>query len=149
MDGGQPVIYRGVWDQINLMPILRRGKLVGVFTDGDLRRLVEHNQVDFRARVGKVMTRNPRTVRPEALVGEATRVLRAAAIDQVPVVDGREVDRVLLARVDPARFRFLFIHQPQQALCAFHFAQLGEVDVGPAAAREALLARLAPWRAAA
>jgi arabinose-5-phosphate isomerase len=70
-----------------------RGKLVGVFTDGDLRRLVEHHQVDFRARVAAVMTRNPRTVRPEALVSEATRVLRSAAIDQVPVVDedGRPV----------------------------------------------------------
>jgi arabinose-5-phosphate isomerase len=66
----------------------RRGRLVGVFTDGDLRRLVERQQVDFRARITRVMTRNPRTVRPEALVAEAARVLRAAAIDQVPVVDG-------------------------------------------------------------
>ncbi len=70
-----------------------RGRLVGVFTDGDLRRLVEGHQVDFRARVGTVMTRNPRTVRPDALVADAARVLRSAAIDQVPVVDeeGRPV----------------------------------------------------------
>ncbi len=67
-----------------------RGRLVGVFTDGDLRRLVERNEVDFRAPVRKVMTRNPRTVRPEARVDEATRVLRQAAIDQVPVVDARD-----------------------------------------------------------
>jgi len=65
------------------------GRLVGVFTDGDLRRLVERSEVDFRARITAVMTRNPRTVRPEALVGDAARVLRSAAIDQVPVVDGR------------------------------------------------------------
>jgi arabinose-5-phosphate isomerase len=71
----------------------RRGRLVGVFTDGDLRRLVERDQVDFAVPVAKVMTRNPRTVRPEALVSEAARVLAAAAIDQVPVVDelGRPV----------------------------------------------------------
>jgi arabinose-5-phosphate isomerase len=67
----------------------RSGKLVGVFTDGDLRRLVEHERVDFGARIGRVMTRNPRTVRPEALVADAARVLRSASIDQVPVVDGR------------------------------------------------------------
>jgi arabinose-5-phosphate isomerase len=67
-----------------------RGRLVGVFTDGDLRRLVERHQVDFRARVGDIMTRNPRTVRPEALVADAARVLRQASIDQVPVVDERE-----------------------------------------------------------
>jgi arabinose-5-phosphate isomerase len=66
-----------------------RGKLVGVFTDGDLRRLVERHEVDFRAPIGRVMTRNPRTVRPEALVTDAARVLAQAAIDQVPVVDER------------------------------------------------------------
>jgi arabinose-5-phosphate isomerase len=71
----------------------RAGRLVGVFTDGDLRRLVEQHEVDFRAPIGKVMTRNPRTVRPDAQVSEAARVLAQAAIDQVPVVDvkGRPV----------------------------------------------------------
>jgi arabinose-5-phosphate isomerase len=83
-----------------------KGKLVGVFTDGDLRRLVERHQVDFRARVTEVMTRNPRTVRPEARVSDAARVLRSAAIDQVPVVDGQgrpvgllDVQDLLAARV--------------------------------------------------
>jgi arabinose-5-phosphate isomerase len=64
------------------------GKLVGVFTDGDLRRLVERDAVDFGIGVGRIMTRNPRTVRPEARVADAARVLRSASIDQVPVVDG-------------------------------------------------------------
>jgi arabinose-5-phosphate isomerase len=83
-----------------------RGRLVGVFTDGDLRRLVERHEVDFGARIAKLMTRNPRTVRPEAMVSEATRVLRSAAIDQVPVVDGQgrpvgllDVQDLLAARV--------------------------------------------------
>jgi arabinose-5-phosphate isomerase len=67
----------------------RRGRLVGVFTDGDLRRLVERHEVDFAVRVEAVMTRRPRTVRPDALVADAARVLRGAAIDQVPVIDKR------------------------------------------------------------
>src|SRR6266702_2000219 len=69
------------------------GKLVGVFTDGDLRRIVERGRVEFDAPVSRVMSRNPRTVRPEALVADAARVLRQARIDQVPVVDdeGRAV----------------------------------------------------------
>jgi arabinose-5-phosphate isomerase len=82
------------------------GKLVGVFTDGDLRRLVEQGKVRFAAPVGKIMSRNPRTVRPEALVADAARVLRQARIDQVPVVDeaGRplgllDVQDLLAARV--------------------------------------------------
>ncbi len=84
----------------------RRGKLVGIFTDGDLRRLVEREAVDFRAPVSTVMTRNPRTVRPEDRLVAAARVLRSAQIDQVPVVDrsGRavgilDVQDLLAARV--------------------------------------------------
>ena len=69
------------------------GKLVGIFTDGDLRRLVEHGHTDFNRPVSTAMGRNPRTIRPDALVGDGARVLRQAAIDQVPVVDseGRPV----------------------------------------------------------
>ncbi len=69
------------------------GKLVGIFTDGDLRRLVEHGETDFARPVSTAMGRNPRTVRPDALVGDAARILRQARIDQVPVVDaeGRPV----------------------------------------------------------
>jgi arabinose-5-phosphate isomerase len=84
----------------------RDGKLAGVFTDGDLRRTVERRRVDFEAPVSGFMSRNPRTVRPEALVADAARVLRQARIDQVPVVDeaGRpvgllDVQDLLAARV--------------------------------------------------
>lgn len=64
------------------------GRLVGVFTDGDLRRLVQAGHTDFNDPVRNHMTRHPRTVPPELLGGEAARVLRDRAIDQVPVVDG-------------------------------------------------------------
>jgi arabinose-5-phosphate isomerase len=83
-----------------------KGKLVGVFTDGDLRRLVERGEADFRGSIAKVMSRNPRTVRPDALVVDAARVLRQARIDQVPVVDAEDrpvglldVQDLLAARV--------------------------------------------------
>jgi arabinose-5-phosphate isomerase len=83
-----------------------QGKLVGVFTDGDLRRLVELATVDFKAPVSAVMSKNPRTVRPDALVVDAARVLRQARVDQVPVVDEKDrpvglldVQDLLAARV--------------------------------------------------
>jgi arabinose-5-phosphate isomerase len=83
-----------------------KGHIVGVFTDGDLRRLVERGAVDFRVAIGAVMSRNPRTVRGDALVADAARVLRQARIDQVPVVDDQDraiglldVQDLLAARV--------------------------------------------------
>lgn len=82
------------------------GKLVGVFTDGDLRRLVERGGVDFALPISRLMSRNPRTVRPDALVVDAARVLREARVDQVPVMSpsGRpvgllDVQDLLAARV--------------------------------------------------
>ncbi len=63
------------------------GKLVGIFTDGDLRRLVEQGQTDFTRPIASAMGRHPRTIRPEDLVVDAAKVLREAHIDQVPVVD--------------------------------------------------------------
>ena len=82
------------------------GRLVGVFTDGDLRRLVAQARVDPAAPISEVMSRDPRTVRPDAMVSDAARVLRHARVDQVPVVDaaGRpvgllDVQDLLAARV--------------------------------------------------
>ncbi len=69
------------------------GVLVGVFTDGDLRRLLEEGRFSLTIAVGEVMCRAPRTVRPTTLVQDATRILREKTIDQLPVVDdaGRPV----------------------------------------------------------
>jgi len=61
------------------------GKLVGVITDGDLRR---HMGVDLlQATVDEVMTVSPKTVRPDQLVSEALQLLNAAKITALIVVD--------------------------------------------------------------
>ncbi len=65
------------------------GKLVGIFTDGDLRRLFERSEADPDRPVGEVMGRQPTTVDEEMLVGEAAKVLRDRHVDQVPVVDAQ------------------------------------------------------------
>ncbi|MDW8467845.1 MAG: KpsF/GutQ family sugar-phosphate isomerase [Burkholderiales bacterium] len=65
----------------------RDGRLLGIFTDGDLRRALER-AVDLHAtRIESVMTREPRTIRPEALAVEAVAVMEARKSTQLPVVD--------------------------------------------------------------
>ncbi len=62
----------------------------GVFTDGDLRRLIEKtgNSVDLRnLRAQDVMHTHPRTVRAEALAVEAAELMEANRITSVLVVD--------------------------------------------------------------
>jgi arabinose-5-phosphate isomerase len=63
------------------------GRLVGIFTDGDLRRNLERAG-DIRAMsIAALMTRNPRTIRPEALAAEAVELMEARKSTQLPVVD--------------------------------------------------------------
>ena len=70
-----------------------QGKLVGIFTDGDLRRLVQSGEVDFARPVSAVMGKSPRTVSPDDLATTAAEMLRNPQVDQLPVVDadGRPV----------------------------------------------------------
>lgn len=65
-----------------------KGRLVGIFTDGDLRRLAEQRRLDFSTPVEKVMSARPRCVSPNDLVLAAAALMREAAVDQLPVVDG-------------------------------------------------------------
>jgi arabinose-5-phosphate isomerase len=65
------------------------GAVLGIFTDGDLRRTLQRG-VDFAAtRVGEVMTRGPRTIRPEALAVEAVQIMERHKVNQLLVVDAR------------------------------------------------------------
>jgi len=66
------------------------GKLLGVITDGDLRRHMAADLVSLTA--GQVMTGKPKAIRPDALASEALHVMNARAITNLFVVDdGRPV----------------------------------------------------------
>ena len=66
------------------------GNLAGVITDGDLRRHMRGDLLD--ASVEEVMTRNPKTIRPDQLVSEALELLNSMKITALFVVDaGRPV----------------------------------------------------------
>ena len=67
------------------------GRLAGIFTDGDLRRLQSRNPLGLQERIGSVMTRTPTTIEPDRLVADALRILREKRIDELPVVDDRGV----------------------------------------------------------
>ena len=59
----------------------------GIFTDGDLRRALE-NGIDVRAtQLAEVLTKNPHTIRPDALAVEAAEIMERLCINQLLVVD--------------------------------------------------------------
>jgi len=67
------------------------GRLCGIFTDGDLRRLVETG-VDLRSvRAGEVMRSKPLTVSAQALAAEAANLMEERKISSVLVLDEKGV----------------------------------------------------------
>jgi arabinose-5-phosphate isomerase len=67
-----------------------RGRVTGIFTDGDLRRHLRSGEKILGYRVDRVMTAKPITVREDQLASEAFEVLRARRIDEVPVLDKKK-----------------------------------------------------------
>ncbi len=65
----------------------QKGRLVGIFTDGDLRRYLEREPNVSKVKVEAVMTRRPITISPEKLATEALRILEEKRIDELPVVN--------------------------------------------------------------
>jgi arabinose-5-phosphate isomerase len=65
----------------------KKGRLVGIFTDGDLRRHLEIDEKLTQRRIKEVMTKNPLVVRKDRLAAEALHILEEKKIDEVPVVD--------------------------------------------------------------
>jgi arabinose-5-phosphate isomerase len=73
----------------------RDDRLLGIFTDGDLRRTLEHHDNIRGVRVGDVMTRNPISIAPEKLAAEAAKILERGLGGRLVVLsDGRLVGAV-------------------------------------------------------
>lgn len=63
------------------------GKLIGVFTDGDLRRTLDRN-IDIHAtRIAEVMTPSPLAMKPNQLAAEAADLMEKRKINAILVVD--------------------------------------------------------------
>lgn len=65
----------------------KKGKLVGFFTDGDLRRQIQLHDNLLKKKISEVMTKNPSTLTPNMLVVDAEKILQEKNIDNIPVVD--------------------------------------------------------------
>lgn len=62
------------------------GRLLGIITDGDLRRLLERDPAPLDRCAGEVMTKNPVTVQPKTLASAALKIMEDRKITMLPVV---------------------------------------------------------------
>ncbi len=70
--------------------VMENGKLVGVITDGDLRRMMQSERPIDALKAADIMTPGPKTVQPDMLVAQALDIMRSNNITQLPVVNGEE-----------------------------------------------------------
>jgi arabinose-5-phosphate isomerase len=71
----------------------RENQLLGIFTDGDVRRLAETGQLPLDESIDRHMGAKPHHVKEDLLVGEVLRLFKDSHVDQMPVVsrDGNRV----------------------------------------------------------
>ncbi len=69
------------------------GRLLGILTDGDLRRLLQRGVDVYGAKITEVMTRDPKVTRPDRLAAETVELMRSLSINGLFVVD--EAHRVV------------------------------------------------------
>lgn len=65
----------------------KEGLLLGVITDGDLRRLLGKSVRPLELKVGEVMTRNPKTIKQEELAEKALKLMEDNAITSLIILD--------------------------------------------------------------
>ena len=82
------VIYEMSRKKLGVTTVVEGEKLLGIISDGDLRRLFEHRGKDaFELTAGECMTRNPRTILPDSFATAALDLMEQRKITSLAVVD--------------------------------------------------------------
>jgi arabinose-5-phosphate isomerase len=85
-----------------------RGRLVGVFTDGDLRRhLAATGDSILSQRLSEVMTREPVVIHEEALAVEALNIFNERNIDDLIVINSKREPVGLVDSQDLPRMKLM------------------------------------------
>ena len=97
-----PVVKKGVTVKDALFVITGKGygatcvtdeneNLIGIFTDGDLRRLMEKSGNDsFNTKIEDAMTKNPKIINPNSLAAEAVRIMEQKEISVLIAVENNK-----------------------------------------------------------
>lgn len=75
--------------------VMENDELVGIITDGDLRRMLMENPKLENIIASQIMTKNPKSISPDSLVVDALSLMRQYNITQLPVVKGKSYQGVI------------------------------------------------------
>lgn len=69
--------------------------LLGIITDGDLRRMLEKTVAIDKVLAGDIMTKNPKTIGPDELAVDALDLIRKKEISQLAVIDNGKYSGII------------------------------------------------------
>ena len=89
---------RSVIKQANLAgvtAVVENNQIIGIITDGDIRRMLNANDSFTHLTAQDIMTKNPKNISSDILVSEALSILENNSITQLMVIDNNEYKGVL------------------------------------------------------
>lgn len=81
--------------RLGVTAVIENNKVVGIITDGDIRRMLNDRDNIAGVTAADIMTKNPKTIRSAEMASEALNTMENFAITQLVVVDNDEYKGIL------------------------------------------------------
>ena len=89
------VIFEISEKRLGVTAVIEKEKVIGIITDGDIRRMLNDNDTFTHLTAKDIMTKNPKMIQSTTMVADALNILEDFAITQLIVVDNGEYKGVL------------------------------------------------------
>jgi arabinose-5-phosphate isomerase len=89
------VIFEISEKRLGVTAVIEKNKVIGIITDGDIRRMLNNNDTFAHLTAKDIMTKNPKTIQLSSMVTDALNILEDFSITQLIVIDQQEYKGVL------------------------------------------------------
>jgi arabinose-5-phosphate isomerase len=89
------VIFEISEKRLGVTAVIENNKVIGIITDGDIRRMLNNNDTFVHLTAKDIMTKSPKMIQLSAMVSDALNILEDFSITQLVVIENEEYKGVL------------------------------------------------------
>ncbi len=89
------VIFEISEKRMGVTAVVENNHVIGIITDGDIRRMLNQNETFSHLTAKDIMTKNPKTIQLATMVADALNIIEDFSITQLVVLDNQEYKGVL------------------------------------------------------